>query len=75
MICDRYDPITDRWRILPYELQTSRFALASSVVKGSILCVGGLHGTQYLDTAESFDPREGRSARSLLIHLTFLTSH
>lgn len=48
--------------MLPQGLETPRFALASSIVKGSIVCVGGLNGTEYLDTAETFDPREGRSA-------------
>jgi len=42
------------------ELETPRFALASSVVNGSIVCVGGLHMSTYLDTVERFDPREGR---------------
>lgn len=66
VLCDRYDPITDRWRVFPHGLQTPRFALASTVVKGSTVCVGGLHGTQYLDTVESFDPREGRCSCLLL---------
>lgn len=67
-VCCRYDPITNRWRIMPQGLQTPRFSPASSVVMGSIVCVRGLNGSEYMDTAESFDPREGRSA--LLPHIS-----
>lgn len=58
MAC-RYDPVSDRWTIMK-PMSTPRFALASAVLKGSMVCVGGFDGQRHLASSELYDARAGR---------------
>ena len=55
----RFDPVADRISMCK-PMSTPRFALASSVLKGSIICIGGFDGQKHLASSERLDPRAGR---------------